>query len=211
MFRQVIMLSILAMGLGSAQNQQLPLRLEGIGNQQSPSFSTNTPWVMTISSSDIAEVQLYDATTGNKLAPLLDAEEILLTGTFFLVISTPGSWQLSIAASQNFTTTPISVKLPLRRYGFGTQRYLRSAGSNLNSTACTAFQNLLEAQNAFIDAGGPENDPQNLDPDGDGYACDYDPRETYEAPVSCKAGEVWRNPRYRTSDASYLRGRCIAQ
>ena len=31
-------------------------------------------------------------------------------------------------------------------------------------------------QEAFLDAGGPKRDPHALDPDGDGFACAWDPR-----------------------------------
>ena len=31
------------------------------------------------------------------------------------------------------------------------------------------------AQQAFLEAGGPERDRKGLDPDGDGYACAWDP------------------------------------
>ena len=34
------------------------------------------------------------------------------------------------------------------------------------------------AQRAFLQAGGPEKDRKRLDPDGDGFACDWNP-ETY--------------------------------
>jgi hypothetical protein len=42
--------------------------------------------------------------------------------------------------------------------------------------ACLQFVNQDAAQEAFLAAGGPERDRQNLDPDGDGFACWWDPR-----------------------------------
>lgn len=41
--------------------------------------------------------------------------------------------------------------------------------------ACLQFPNQDAAQEAFLATGGPERDPQNLDPDGDGFACWWDP------------------------------------
>jgi hypothetical protein len=41
--------------------------------------------------------------------------------------------------------------------------------------ACLQFRTQEDAQRAFLSAGGPERDPGNLDPDGDGYACWWDP------------------------------------
>lgn len=40
---------------------------------------------------------------------------------------------------------------------------------------CAAYRTPEEAQEAFLAAGGPERDPLNLDPDGDGFACRWDP------------------------------------
>jgi hypothetical protein len=42
--------------------------------------------------------------------------------------------------------------------------------------ACRRFRSPDLAQEAFLEAGGPERDPRGLDPDGDGFACDWDPR-----------------------------------
>lgn len=41
--------------------------------------------------------------------------------------------------------------------------------------ACLQFRNQDAAQEAFLARGGPQRDPDNLDPDGDGYACWWDP------------------------------------
>ncbi len=42
--------------------------------------------------------------------------------------------------------------------------------------ACTKFTSSDLAQQAFLAAGGPQSDKKGLDPDGDGFACDWDPR-----------------------------------
>lgn len=39
------------------------------------------------------------------------------------------------------------------------------------------------AQIAFLEAGGPMQDPKGMDPDGDGYACDWDPAPFRQAGV----------------------------
>lgn len=41
--------------------------------------------------------------------------------------------------------------------------------------ACARFASADRAQEAFLAAGGPARDRHDLDPDGDGYACDWDP------------------------------------
>ncbi len=58
----------------------------------------------------------------------------------------------------------------------GTQVYKRSS-LRLNSynAACAKFASPDLAQEAFLAAGGPTKDRKGLDPDGDGYACAWDP------------------------------------
>jgi hypothetical protein len=42
--------------------------------------------------------------------------------------------------------------------------------------ACAKYISPDLAQMAFLEKGGPQKDPGNLDPDGDGFACGWDPR-----------------------------------
>lgn len=49
---------------------------------------------------------------------------------------------------------------------FGQSRYLAACGRYASSDL---------AQEAFLSRGGPERDPGGLDPDGDGFACFWDP------------------------------------
>ncbi len=42
--------------------------------------------------------------------------------------------------------------------------------------ACARYPSPDRAQEAFLDAGGPKRDRYGMDPDGDGFACDWDPR-----------------------------------
>ena len=41
--------------------------------------------------------------------------------------------------------------------------------------ACKRYRSPDLAQEAFLKSGGPERDPKGLDPDGDGFACAWDP------------------------------------
>jgi hypothetical protein len=53
------------------------------------------------------------------------------------------------------------------RGGFNSQRkYDRS---------CAEFSHPDQAQMAFLEGGGPERDRKGMDPDGDGFACGWDP------------------------------------
>ena len=59
----------------------------------------------------------------------------------------------------------------------GQQIYRRSG--NVSDTtfkrACAKYGSPDQAQEAFLADGGPERDRRNLDPDGDGFACFWDP------------------------------------
>ncbi len=60
----------------------------------------------------------------------------------------------------------------------GTQIYSR-IGINKEDRAarnCAEFSSSDRAQIEFLRQGGPERDRRGLDPDGDGYACGWDPR-----------------------------------
>lgn len=59
----------------------------------------------------------------------------------------------------------------------GTQVYKRGSlfGGNA-AAACSRFASPDLAQEAFLADGGPQKDRKGLDPDGDGFACGWDPR-----------------------------------
>lgn len=63
-------------------------------------------------------------------------------------------------------------------HNVGTERYRRMNPLRHMrwESACLAFVSQDAAQEAFLAAGGPERDRQNLDPDGDGFACWWDPQ-----------------------------------
>ncbi|MEZ5777940.1 MAG: hypothetical protein R3E44_06220 [Paracoccaceae bacterium] len=66
-----------------------------------------------------------------------------------------------------------AIKAPNR---LGESIYPRSGISLSNSQAnCARYANPEEAQLAFLNSGGPKRDSKNLDPDGDGFACFWDP------------------------------------
>ncbi|MBL1434575.1 MAG: hypothetical protein COB08_000040 [Rhodobacteraceae bacterium] len=51
-----------------------------------------------------------------------------------------------------------------------------------SSSQCRKFSSTDDAQRNFLANGGPQDDPLNLDPDGDGFACRWSP-EAYRALV----------------------------
>ncbi|EAQ26491.1 hypothetical protein [Roseovarius sp. 217] len=64
------------------------------------------------------------------------------------------------------------------KHAVGTPVYRRmglSASSKFERN-CAQYPSADQAQLDFLRRGGPEKDRQGLDPDGDGYACGWDPR-----------------------------------
>lgn len=57
----------------------------------------------------------------------------------------------------------------------GESLYSRSGGAASSARACAKYASPDLAQEAFLAAGGPRRDSKNLDPDGDGFACYWDP------------------------------------
>lgn len=78
----------------------------------------------------------------------------------------PGSNQPNIVAYALATKHPVGAQLH-RRTGLSTQaRFERN---------CAKYASPDQAQTAFLAAGGPNRDRKGLDPDGDGFACSWDP------------------------------------
>jgi len=67
----------------------------------------------------------------------------------------------------------------------GEKKYSRglNLGVEASKRNCRKFSSSDNAQVAFLTAGGPKRDPKNLDPDGDGFACDWSP-EPYRSIVN---------------------------
>ncbi|WP_226626904.1 hypothetical protein [Alloyangia pacifica] len=59
----------------------------------------------------------------------------------------------------------------------GTPLYSRSAfaSEEKGQRNCAKYETTDRAQEAFLADGGPEKDRNGLDPDGDGFACSWDP------------------------------------
>lgn len=64
------------------------------------------------------------------------------------------------------TSNPVGQKMYDRRGSLSQSRFAR---------ACGRYGSQDAAQEDFLRAGGPERDPKYLDPDGDGFACFWDP------------------------------------
>ncbi|MFN4057090.1 MAG: hypothetical protein ACK4HW_02765 [Roseinatronobacter sp.] len=65
-----------------------------------------------------------------------------------------------------------------RRHPFRWQRW---------EAACSQYPNQDLAQEAFLSLGGPDKDPNHMDPDGDGFACWWDPSPFRQAATTVRA------------------------
>ncbi len=72
----------------------------------------------------------------------------------------------NIVAFALATSNPVGQKVYNRSGRFNQDRYRK---------ACARYGSSDQAQTAFLEAGGPERDRRGLDPDGDGFACFWDP------------------------------------
>lgn len=59
----------------------------------------------------------------------------------------------------------------------GVKKYRRSPfqSERKHVTNCARYASADKAQEDFLAKGGPDRDPKQLDPDGDGFACSWDP------------------------------------
>ncbi len=84
---------------------------------------------------------------------------------------------------------PSQVKLPKMQDGVNVAKYALETTNKVGeklyrrfnplgvmaSQRCRSYSVPDEAQAAFLKAGGPKRDPLGLDPDGDGFACNWSP------------------------------------
>ncbi len=78
----------------------------------------------------------------------------------------PGTNEISILEYALRTTNPVGVQIYRRSGLYNEELYLRS---------CNFYASPSEAQQVFLKRSGPKMDWMGLDPDGDGFACSWDP------------------------------------
>lgn len=78
----------------------------------------------------------------------------------------PGSTGPNVVAYALSTTNLVGEQIYERSGAFNETAYRR---------ACARFGSSDQAQSAFLASGGPKRDRRKIDPDGDGFACFWDP------------------------------------
>lgn len=125
---------------------------------------------MQASNAGISDEQDFDAVAARETIES-DAERIARNKAQYTVIQ-------PTAVPERATTGPNIVQFALSTtHAPGTQVYNRSSLRFTDqAAACARYSSSDLAQEAFLAAGGPERDRRGLDPDGDGFACSWDPR-----------------------------------
>ena len=149
--------------------------------------SPSNPPPEAVSQIGISEEQDFEAVAATRTIES-DAQKIAANRAQYTLVqptelpTRPGSDQPNIVEYALRTNHPVGTPL-YRRVS------LRS--SQHSAQACARFPSLDQAQIAFLSRGGPERDRNGLDPDGDGFACSWDPAPFRKARgAAAEASEV---------------------
>ncbi|MEL7345799.1 MAG: hypothetical protein AAFN59_13245 [Pseudomonadota bacterium] len=119
----------------------------------------------------ISDEQDFDAVAGRESIES-DRERLERLRQEYQVVETealptrPGSGEPNIVAFALSTTNRVGEQVYARSSIGGAARFTRN---------CGRYGSADQAQLAFLEAGGPERDRRGVDPDGDGFACFWDP------------------------------------
>lgn len=132
----------------------------------------------------ISEEQDFDAVSATRTIES-DAQKIAANRAQYTLV------QPTELPTRPGTNQPNIVEYALRTdHPVGAQLYSRSGlrSAQRHAQACGQFASPDQAQIEFLSRGGPERDRGGLDPDGDGFACSWDPTPFRKARAS--AGEI---------------------
>ena len=139
-----------------------------------PAQPASSPLPVTSAAADnpnISDEQNFDAVSSRETIES-DAERLARQREAYEVIQPqavperPGSSGPNIVAYALSTTNNVGQQIYRRSGNVSDTRFQR---------ACARYATSDKAQEAFLDAGGPKRDRKGLDPDGDGFACYWDP------------------------------------
>lgn len=135
--------------------------------QASPS---NPPPAVIDSATGISRENSFDAVSGQRTIES-DAARIAANRAQYQVIQ-PQALPERTETGPNIVAYALSTSNPV-----GNRIYKRSKfnAENRFQRSCGQFGGEDQAQIAFLEAGGPKRDRSGMDPDGDGYACNWDP------------------------------------
>ena len=151
---------------------ELNAELTGSDTEEEETETSAAPLATASSQFGLSDENDFDAVSGRQSIES-DAERLALNRERYTLIEPtdlpqrPGETGPNIVAYALATNNPVGEPLYRRFLLFMTaEKYLSN---------CAAFASADLAQIAFLKAGGPEDDRLGLDPDGDGFACTWDP------------------------------------
>lgn len=133
--------------------------------------SPSNPSPELIGNPSISDENDFDA-VGARRSIESDAQRIAQNRAQYQVVATtdlpsrPGETGPNIVAYALKTTNPVGVALYKRSPFKSQKKYARN---------CAQYTSPDMAQTEFLSRGGPQRDRLGLDPDGDGYACSWNP------------------------------------
>ena len=132
--------------------------------------SPSNPAPAVVNTAGISQENNFDAVTSQRGIES-DAARIAANRAQYQVV-TPEALPDRGASGPNVVAYALANNHPV-----GTKLYSRGVFSTASKAArnCARFGRPVLAQIAFLENGGPKRDRSGLDPDGDGYACEWDP------------------------------------
>ena len=148
-----------------------PMELEGRARGNAPAGIAETTAEMGFVNSGVSDEQDFSAVSSRESIES-DKARIEANRAQYVVIQ-PGALPVrSGDAGPNIAEYAIATNNPV-----GVELYNRPSIYLVNvKAACSKYTSPDLAQQAFLANGGPQSDKKGLDPDGDGFACDWDPR-----------------------------------
>jgi len=126
--------------------------------------------VLTANNPEISDTQNFTALT--ERVSIEDDKEILKAQKEKFKVIEP----TALPSRTGKTTSVVEYALTTKnKVGEKLYSRLNPLGKSLSKRACLNYRLPDDAQAAFLEAGGPKTDRKNLDPDGDGFACDWSP------------------------------------
>lgn len=130
-----------------------------------------TAQVAAVSNPGISDEQNFTAVASRETIES-DAERLARQREAYQVVQPealperPGGTDVDIVSFALSTTNMVGQQVHRRSGTVSDSKFQR---------ACARYTTSDQAQEAFLKAGGPKRDRQGLDPDGDGFACYWDP------------------------------------
>lgn len=162
--------AILARTGGAPDAERLAAAANNSGIPPLEASPSNPAPAVVDNATGISRENNFDAVSGQRSIEG-DAARIAANRAQYQVIQ-PQALPERSGSEPNIVTYALTTTNPV-----GNSIYRRGIFKNENKTLrnCAAFGGEDQAQIAFLKAGGPKRDRQGLDPDGDGYACNWDP------------------------------------